>query len=303
LSTDLPRGLARPPVTGTLTAAMTGAGIFRWGGRACLTLVLIAVAGCAAAAGDEPGVDVAGRAGASAGSDVAAGARRPGASVAGAGRVVGPVELDAGPAAPTPAADAGPATPSPAATTGAATPAPPAPEPMTLEALRATERFLELAPHDRAADAPWARFGWGLFAPQAAGETLFEWSNKAALWDELAPAFRDTCLLAGPEADRPMWDAEVLIPAGAGPAWNDDSTEGRGQFVEFSCVYDDDGAPVERFFGVLITTDVTGAGHVRALMPPFDVRESDYPDFQTSRDGVDAQLWAWVQAQPRAAAD
>ena len=126
-----------------------------------------------------------------------------------------------------------------------------------LAELRATDRFLELAEHERAQDAVWARFGWEAFAPFEDGEKLFEWANKAELWDEVAPPFRDECLLAGPEATRPMWDAEVLIPAGIEPRWSNKSTGGRGQFVEFVCLYHDEEAeePVERWTAVLIATD------------------------------------------------
>jgi hypothetical protein len=169
-----------------------------------------------------------------------------------------------------------------------------------LAELRETDRFLELAEHDRASTATWARFGWEAFAPHADGEKLFEWANKAELWDSVAPPFRDECLLAGPEATRPMWDAEVLIPAGIEPRWSNDSTGGRGQFVEFLCLYHDEGTdqPVERWGAVLIATDEHLVGEVVAEKEFFEVREDDYDSFEARREGVRERLWDWLGEQP-----
>jgi hypothetical protein len=169
-----------------------------------------------------------------------------------------------------------------------------------LAELRATDRYLELAEHDRAANATWARFGWDAFAPFEDGEKLFEWANKAELWDEVAPPFRDECLLAGPEATRPMWDAEVLIPAGIEPRWSNDSTGGRGQFVELVCLYHDEDIdePVERWTAVLIGTNDTGAGAIVAQMKSFEVREEEYQSFAARREGVRELLWTWTARQP-----
>ena len=164
--------------------------------------------------------------------------------------------------------------------------------------MRASDAYLELAEHDRAPDARWARFGWDAFAPHADGQVLFEWANKAELWDAVAPPFRDDCLRAGPPATRPMWDAEVLIPAGIEPRWSNESTQDRGQFVELVCLYEDDeGQPVERWGAVLIATDDDLHGTVIAEMEPFEVREDQYSDFSTATEGIKDQLWDWVVQQ------
>ena len=97
-----------------------------------------------------------------------------------------------------------------------------------------------------------------------------------------------------------MWDAEVLIPAGIEPRWSDNTTGGRGQFVEFVCLYSDEDAnePVERWTAVLIDTDDDLVGSVTAQMELFEVREGDYEDFASAGEGITDRLWEWVREQP-----
>jgi hypothetical protein len=169
-----------------------------------------------------------------------------------------------------------------------------------LEALRAGNVFLEFAEAERARTATWARLGYDHFAPRTAGEVLFEWSNKEALWNSIAPGFRDECLLAGSPAVRPMWDTAALIPAGISMRWTDDSTRGRGQFAEFVCAYIDEATsePTERWRAVLIATDDDLVGEVVATMPPFTVPESDFETFEEALDWATNRAWAWIISHP-----
>jgi hypothetical protein len=169
-----------------------------------------------------------------------------------------------------------------------------------LEALRAGNAFLEFAEADRARTATWARLGYDSFAPHRGDDVLFEWTNKEALWNSIAPGFRDECLLAGPQAVRPMWDAAALIPAGIEPRWTDESTGGRGQFVEFVCAYVDEaaGEPTERWRAVLIATDEGLVGEVVATMPAFTLPESDFETYRDALDGGRREAWAWIRTQP-----
>lgn len=196
-----------------------------------------------------------------------------------------------------------PTTPLPASPSPTATPTPITTPSETedareaeLEELRATNRFLELAEADRAKTATWARFGYHQFAPHADGEVLFEWANKDELWNSIAPRIRDECLLAGPPATRPMWDTKVVIPAAIDPAWNDQTTGGRGQVMELSCNYMDEGQPVESIWGVLIATDDQKRGSVALISDPFVILERHHDDFDSSRQAVDGYLWDWAMA-------
>jgi hypothetical protein len=186
-----------------------------------------------------------------------------------------------------------------------ATPSP-SPLPTSDEArlveLRKTDAFLEFAEYPRALDAQWLKHGYANFAPHENGEIAFEWVNKAELWNSIAPRIRDEALLLGAEASRPMWNADVLIPAGTDMTWHDQLTAGRGQFVQLSAIFEDPQtkAPVERFWAFLIRTDEDLKGQVVAAMEPFDVREGDSPDYERSRDVADERMWAWVQKQPAA---
>lgn len=177
----------------------------------------------------------------------------------------------------------------------------PTPEPdEELAELRASSRFLELAEHDRAQGARWSQFGYELFAPRAEGSNAFEWENKAELWDTLATRFRDDCLLAGEPADRPLWETRTNVESGIAPAWSNEVTGGRGQFIRFDCsLQRPDGTYADQVGGALISSDAGGTGEVVAVMEPFQVDEPDYPDFDSAAQAVDDRTWAWVQEQPK----
>jgi hypothetical protein len=157
-------------------------------------------------------------------------------------------------------------------------------------------RFGQLAPADQAPSAPWADLAWEQFGMSGDGQ-IVRWANEDSLWNSFVPALRDDCLAAGPEATRPMWDNEVMIPAGVNPRWNDEATQGRGQFVEFVCAYDDaEGEPVERWWGTLIRG--TEQGELVAQSEPFDVRETDYPGTSERTAGIRERMWEWISSQP-----
>jgi hypothetical protein len=168
-----------------------------------------------------------------------------------------------------------------------------------LVALRATDHFDEFAAHERAAQADGARLAWENFAPIVDGERV-EWTNKAELWDEIAPKIRDEALLLGPEYREPLWDNTNAIPNGVSMAWNNEDTQGRGDYVEFGATLLSGPEPSERYWGVLIRTDGEGRGVIVGHMPPLELKPSDFPDHAKAQEHLADQEWAWVVTQPKA---
>jgi hypothetical protein len=200
-------------------------------------------------------------------------------------------------------------TPTPAVTvtpTATLTPTPtPTPEvdeeQARLEELRASDAFVEYAEHDRAQTGQWARFAYDEFtlSTDDAGVRA-EWTNKAELWDELMPAFRDECLLAGPVATRPIWDGQIMIPVGLAPRWSDASTSGRGQFIDAVCVFlnTEQDEVVERWMGALIRTRSNGSGEVLRKSQFFDVSESSAESREERTEMVRKEFWEWITEEP-----
>nr|MBA2317609.1 hypothetical protein [Euzebyales bacterium] len=206
-------------------------------------------------------------------------------------------------ASPSPSASASvsaAAEPTAPATEPAATALTPTPEPdQELAELRASSRFLELAEHDRAQGAQWSQFGYEAFGIRVDGRTVFEWENKAQLWDSIAPRFRDACLQAGEPVDQPMWGSQTLVVSGISAQWNPETTGGRGQFIRFDCSIDSqERGRAEQVGGLLIVTGGGGAGEVAAVRPPEVFAEADYRDFEAAQAAIDEQLWEWVTEQP-----
>lgn len=172
------------------------------------------------------------------------------------------------------------------------------PDEARLVELRATDMFDEFAEHERAAKADGARLAWENFAPIVDGERV-EWKNKAELWDSIAPKIRDEALLLGPEHREPLWNNRNAIPNGVAMAWNNDDTEGRGDYAEFSAAYLSSRGPAERIWAVLIARHLDGRGLVHAVMPPRDFFESDYRSASDEFTAVEAHTWAWVQSQEK----
>lgn len=197
------------------------------------------------------------------------------------------------------------ATPTPTAipeptTTPAAEPTPTidADREAELERLRATNQFLEFAEADRARHATWARFAYDRFAPHDGPEILFEWHNKSELWDSIVPAIRDECLLAGAPIVRPLWDAQIVIPASLNPTWDAQATSGRGLFIDFVCRYEADGERGELWVGVLLETSEHNIGLVLGRSSTVHVDEDGYRTFGEASDGARQQLWQWITTQP-----
>jgi hypothetical protein len=166
-----------------------------------------------------------------------------------------------------------------------------------LEQLRASDAFVEYAPHDRARTGQWARFAYDEFTLSTDDTGVrTEWVNKDQLWDELMPAFRDECLLAGPVATRPIWDGQIMIPVGLSPRWSNATTQGRGQFIEASCAFLDTERDevVELWMGALLKTDAQGRGHVHRSMEFFSVREPSATTYQERDEWVGEQFWTWI---------
>lgn len=165
-----------------------------------------------------------------------------------------------------------------------------------LVALRATDQFDEFADHERAARADGARLAWENFAPIVDGERV-EWTNKAELWDAIAPAIRDEALLLGPEYREPLWDNANAIPNGVSMAWNNEDTEGRGDYVQFTATYQAGDGPSRRYWGALIDTSIELHGTVRLLMPPIDTTEAQFQGEAQEAEAVAERQWVWIQQQ------
>ncbi|HVL98618.1 MAG TPA: hypothetical protein VM324_04930 [Egibacteraceae bacterium] len=172
-----------------------------------------------------------------------------------------------------------------------------------LAELRATDRFVAFAEHDRA-EAAWAdgevAFGWNNFAVVHDKQVTHEWTNKTELWDEVIPPIRDQLLMLGEPYTEPMWDEERPSPASIGASWPDEVTGGRGQYVEITGRYFDEerGTPVERNWAVLIATGDDGSGELVGRMPPIELVPSQARNFRHADELVRIAAWEWVQAQP-----
>ena len=178
----------------------------------------------------------------------------------------------------------------------------PAVDPALAE-LRATDHYVALAEHDRAAAAVAAGiedFGWNNFAIVHDGQVTHEWTNKAELWDEVVPPIRDELLLLGVPFTEPMWDETNPSPASIGAGWPNDVTGGRGQYIQVTGRYHDEGraTPVEVKWAVLIVTHDDGSGEVVAHMPPVELVPSQATSFRHARELTRLAAWEWVQAQP-----
>lgn len=167
------------------------------------------------------------------------------------------------------------------------------PDEARLAELRKTDQFDEFAEHERAAKADGARLAWENFAPIVDGKRV-EWSNKAELWDSIAPKIRDEALLLGPEYRKPLWNARNAIPNGVSMVWNNEDTEGRGDYAEFTVTYLSARGAVERSWAVLVIRDTAGAGTLVDVMPAIDVVEADHADAAAATEWLRERAWAWV---------
>jgi hypothetical protein len=206
------------------------------------------------------------------------------------------------PRSPAPVVAAEP-TPTPVVT---ATPEPsPSPEPTEdpLVALRAGPDYEAFAEHDRAATTELGFLTWGGFRHYVENDEgrpvgVAEWTNKAELWDALAPRFRNELLLLGPEDRSPLFGMNSGPPT-VNVRWNTSLTEGRGEFVEFGAFYTQaDGNPMAWTKGVLIRTLPDGRGEVVAVMHAIEHDPAHFADIEALDTDVAAQGWAWITAQP-----
>lgn len=165
-----------------------------------------------------------------------------------------------------------------------------------LAELRASDRYLAIAPHDRAAGLEWPP---GMDGAWESFQWFRTYSNQEVLWDEVVEPIRDDALLAGEPYTEPIWDEQHPVPAYVPNGWTNDTTEGRGDAYTFAVRFlRADGEPVERWHAVLIGTDAEGAGEVVARMQPFDLRREDAPDFPSAVEMAFERVWEWVQQQP-----
>lgn len=166
-----------------------------------------------------------------------------------------------------------------------------------LAALRASDRYLAIAPHDRAAGLEWPP---GMDGAWESFQWFRTYANQEALWDEVVAPIRDDALLAGEPYTGPIWDEEYPVEAYVPNGWTDDTTEGRGDAYTFAVRFADaaDGEPVERWHAVLIRPGADGAGELIARMDHFDLRRGDAPGFPEAVGSARERVWEWVQQQP-----
>jgi hypothetical protein len=181
----------------------------------------------------------------------------------------------------------------------------PSPEPTEdpLVALRAGPDFEAFAEHDRAAATEfgflsWNKFGYYLEDEDGRSVGVAEWTNKAELWDAIAPGVRDELLLLGPEYGGDLFERNPIFP-GVNVRWSESDTEGRGEFVEFGAFYTrSDGTPMGWTRSVLIRTVEDGRGELVAVMDPVERDPAEFPDIVAMDDLLTALGWEWVTAQP-----
>lgn len=131
------------------------------------------------------------------------------------------------------------------------------------------------------------------------GNPSGDWTNKAEIWDSLAPVLRDEVAALGEPTDDPVWPEANPNEARGQTRWSDTSTGGRGELVEFMAQFlNSEGVVVERVQAALVSTNADGSGIVVARMEPFEVEKDDYPGFLEYIDHVAETEWAWVQQQP-----
>lgn len=173
-----------------------------------------------------------------------------------------------------------------------------------LAELRASDRYLMFAEPDRAIPADEAHtsyeIGWGAFAERRQGEIVHEWTNKAELWAQVVLPIRDELLLRGEPYSEPLWDEGKPVSASLGSTWSNETTGGRGQYIELNGVYFDEerNGPVEVVWAVLIARQSDGSGEVVAEMPPMEIVPQDAEGFMHSRQLIRRATQDWVETQP-----
>lgn len=175
----------------------------------------------------------------------------------------------------------------------------PAPDPVAeaeaeLEALRASDRYVAFAEHERARQVEWPGGMVGAWS----GFARAGYANVEELWDEVVGPIRDDALLAGEPFGGALWNEQNAVPAYLPGGWSDETT-GRGDAFVFTYRFIDPGSgePVERTHAVLIRKDGDGDGGVAARMEPFELRRRDAINFSEAADLVDEVVWGWVQEQ------
>jgi hypothetical protein len=177
-----------------------------------------------------------------------------------------------------------------------------------LAELRETDRFEALAEAERAKAYDDARpefdYGWNAFAVVEDGEVVHEWDNKEELWNEVVPPIRDELLLLGEPYEEAMWDEGQPLVTNVFPRWSDETTGGRGQYIEIQARYEtDSGQPTQWIGGLLIETTVSGGGRLASRMTPLELARSQAEGYRHSREIIENAAWDWVQEQNPSRAD
>lgn len=130
------------------------------------------------------------------------------------------------------------------------------------------------------------------------GNPSGDWSNKAELWDQLAPPLRGQVAALGQATSDPVWPEATPNEARGQTRWSHETTGGRGELVELLAQYrNGEGEIIDRVQAALIVTASDGTGRIHATMSPFELRKVDYPGFVAYDEAVAALEWEWVQQQ------
>lgn len=131
------------------------------------------------------------------------------------------------------------------------------------------------------------------------GNPSGDWTNKAEIWDSLAPVLRAEVAALGEPTDDPVFPEANPNEARGQTRWSTEDTMGRGELVEFLAQYkDEQGRVVDRIRTALVVTGNDGAGTVAAVMEPLELVKADYPGFIAYNDAVARLQWEWVLSQP-----
>ena len=172
------------------------------------------------------------------------------------------------------------------------------PTPGRLDALRASDAYLEFAEASRARTAPGAGLAYDSFGWHGTDGHEYWFRHRSALWNTVVSPIRDDLLLQGTEFREPLFDVRGK-PSHPFVAFYP-REPGELQLVAFVCPFIDKGSDVAvRVHAVLLDVveegSYRGQASLRARMTPFTVSASDYENWTAlATEGIKPELLAWV---------
>ena len=198
---------------------------------------------------------------------------------------------------PTPGSVAPPATATDGEQPTTEVPSPSATKP-SLEALRASDAFIEFAEARRAQAAPGAGLAYHSFGWRGADGEGYRFREPAALWNTVVAPIRDDLLRQGTEFREPLFDPDGK-PSHPFVAFYP-REPGAPQLVAFASPFIDEGGDVAiRVHAVLLDVVEEGPSRgeagLRARMNPRTISPSQYDDWAAlASKGIEPDLLAWA---------